>query len=204
MNCGQNVLNKVRILSITHARASAALLIFCCHLAFIAGAFEVSMWLNTGVPLFFIISAYLLSLKDISSHKDFYQRRFKSIFPSYWIYLAVVVLCLFVVGRAPDIKSIVCYSLGLSGFTDTCVLGLGHLWFISVLILCYLVTPLLHWIIKNRKGTSRYAPIACLIVLFSVVFFAVGYPAYSIHFISYVFIYTFFTASTTASSQSAK
>lgn len=182
-----------RITSIAYIRGISALLIFVCHILFISGAFEISMWFNTGVPLFFIISAYLLSLKKIDSHKKFYCRRFKSIFPSYWIYLAAIVLCLIVVGRAPDVKSIICYGLGLSGFTtDTCVLGLGHLWFISVLLLCYLLTPLLHRLIKDRSGVPMYATIAVIIALLTVIFLAIGIPAYSIHCASYIFVYTFY------------
>ncbi|MCM1066935.1 MAG: acyltransferase [Muribaculaceae bacterium] len=178
----------MRLTSVTYIRAFSAILIFCCHVAFIAGSFEVSFWFNTGVPLFFIISAYLLSLKDIGSHKKFYKRRFRSIFPAYWIYLAAIVAVLFVVGRAPDVKSIVCYSLGLSGLVESCVLGLGHLWFISVLLICYALTPLLHRMIERGASGLLWS----IVIVQAVVFFLIGLPAYAIHVASFIYVYTFY------------
>lgn len=184
-----------RLTAITYIRGFAALLIFFCHVAFISDAFELSTWLNTGVPIFFIISAYLLSLKPNVSRNtySFYKRRLSSIFPSYWIYLIAVISVLSILGQAPDIKSIICYSLGLSGFiTDTGLLGLGHLWFISVLLICYFLIPLLHYICANYT-TGGGKVLICIIILFQMILFSIcGYPSYGIHVGSYIFVYCLF------------
>lgn len=180
-----------RLTSISYLRSFSAILIFACHVAFIAGAFESAMWFNVGVPLFFIISAYLLALKShISTNlTHFYKRRLISIFPSYLIYIASVVIVLFVIGKAPDIKSIICYGLGLSGLTDTNILGLGHLWFITVLLICYLITPFLDWIIDKRFFIPA---ISAFLILQFLTFFIIHYPAYGIHVASYVLVYCFY------------
>ena len=179
---------------IVYARGLSAFAIFACHIAFIAGAFELSMWLNFGVPVFFIISAYLLSLKPNLSknYYSFYKRRISSIYPKYLIYIFAVSCALLIVKREPDINSILCYSLGLSGFTNSCILGLGHLWFISVLLVCYLITPLLYRICKiTSKNTFLIYLIALLIILFVVTFFA-DYPSYAIHIGSFICVYCFY------------
>lgn len=183
-----------RLISITYLRAFSALLIFCCHVAFIAGAFETSMWLNSGVPMFFIISAYLMSLKEdiSSSRKSFYRRRLHSIFPAYWIYLASVVFVLFVIGRAPDIMSIATFGLGLSGLTDGNILGLGHLWFITVLLICYLLTPLLHHICHVYSKRYRIVALSVLCVAQFTLFILLKHPSYGIHVGSYIFVYCFY------------
>jgi len=186
-----------RLTAITYIRGFSALLIFFCHVAFISDAFELSMWLNTGVPIFFIISAYLLSLKPNVSCDTcrFYKRRLSSIFPSYWIYLISIISALSILGQAPDIKSIICYSLGLSGLTtDVCVLGLGHLWFISVLLICYFLTPLLHYICTNYSmGGGKGKMLICSIIIFQMIVFLIcGYPSYAIHVGSFVFVYCLF------------
>lgn len=183
-----------RSTSIVYLRGFSAIFIFVCHVLFIAGAFQASMWFNVGVPIFFIISAYLLSLKNgISTNiVDFYKRRARSIYPSYLIYLLFIVFLLIVIGRGPDTKSIICYSLGLSGFTDSMVLGLGHLWFISVLLLCYLITPLLHRLCQIRSSGKAILSITVLLIILFILFFLNNYPSYSIHIASYVYVYCFY------------
>jgi peptidoglycan/LPS O-acetylase OafA/YrhL len=153
----------------------------------------LSMWLNVGVPIFFIISAYLLSFKTEQSiqFKPFYLQRIKSIFPSYWIYLIFIIVLLFFVGQGPNIKSIVCFGLGLFGLTDSCVLGLGHFWFITVLLICYLITPILYRICRLKVVTS-YIYIVSLIVALFIIFFVWGYPSYGIHIGTYVLVYCFY------------
>lgn len=183
---------KQRSTSIVYLRALAAILIFACHVAFIAGAFEASMWLNVGVPMFFIISAYLLSQKNAISHNalSFYRRRIGSIFPSYWIYLACVIVVLFTIGREPDIKSVISFGFGMFGLTGGVLLGQGHLWFITVLLFCYFITPLLHAICSYDN--CRIPILLGFGVVQLVVFFIVGYPSYGIHIGTYIFVYAFY------------
>lgn len=183
---------KKRSTSVTYLRCFAAVLIFACHVTFIAGAFELSMWLNVGVPVFFIISAYLFSQKSDISHNtmSFYRRRISSIFPSYWIYLLCIIAVLYTIGRGPDFRSIVSFGFGLFGLTGGVVLGMGHLWFITVLMICYLITPLLHIICSRFKA---WLPIIIVFfVLQFAAFFIVGFPSYGIHVGSYIYVYAFY------------
>ena len=185
---------KQRSIPIAYLRGLAALLIFACHVAFIAGAFELSMWLNVGVPLFFIISAYLLALKPNISKEPltFYRRRVQSIFPSYWIYLFCAVILLLIIGRGPDLYSIASFGTGMFGFAEGVILGMGHLWFITVLILCYLITPAIHKLCSSTRGDKFMFLLAILLVAQFLLFFFVDRPSYGIHIGTYIGVYCFY------------
>lgn len=183
-----------RILFVTYARAIAVVSIFICHILFISDRFESSMWFNTGVPLFFIISAYLMSLKRFTGKDailDFYKRRLTSILIPYELYLTSIIIALCIIGRIPTVRSCIMYMFGMPGFTHSGVLGLGHLWFITVLFICYAITPLLY---RVQKGNYKHHT---SLLLFSLIaqfggFTLCGYPSYGIHVGSYCLIYLFF------------
>lgn len=50
----------------------------------------------------------------------------------------------------------------ISGITENYISGTGHFWFITAIIICYLITPLLYEIRKNQKY-QMYFLIICII-----------------------------------------
>lgn len=181
-----------KFISVTYARALATCLIFFCHILFISNNFEASMWLNIGVPLFFIISAFLMSVKTFGATWDarymYYIKRLKSIFPAYLIYVLSIVITLIIIGRSPSLEAVIMYAFGLAGFADESVLGLGHLWFISVLLICYIITPWLYRILNSNVEFKKLVITIFLLTLF-VLFILVGYPSYGIHICTYAIAY---------------
>lgn len=195
MDKPNSILNKKqRSIPILYLRGLAALFIFACHVAFISGAFELSMWLNAGVPMFFIISAYLLALKPNISQEPltFYRRRGQSIFPSYWIYLICAAVLLFIIGKGPNLYSIASFGTGMFGFAGGVILGMGHLWFITVLIVCYLITPALHKLCVSTCGVKFMILSAIILVAQFLLFFFVGRPSYGMHIGTYIGVYCFY------------
>lgn len=129
---------------ITWLRALSTLSILCCHLVPHSSSVLLNMsaqfW-NIGVQIFFIISAILASSVDFE--RDFfgwYKRRLKRIYIA-WIPFVLALFCVHaVVGKRLLDVDWIWMVLGLQG-TIVGVQGAEQTWFISVLLLCYLITP---------------------------------------------------------------
>ncbi|MGN8085504.1 acyltransferase family protein [Ralstonia sp. 22086] len=141
-------------------RALAALSVIFFHLEVPGFA-----WGWTGVPLFFVISGFLitrilLSLRDRSNTfwstylREFYIRRSLRIFPLYYAYLAVAcVLALISHYKIPNLWTFFVYlqnyPLGASSFASPWVLG--HTWSLAVEEQFYLLWPLIIWWAGRRR-----------------------------------------------------
>ncbi len=165
-----------RDLRYDYIRVFSMILIVLCHWQQIIQNYSVAFWLNVGVQIFFVISAKLLSRKSFNSKADvlkFYKSRYFRICLPLWIYLLCITPALCVIGRAPKIISAVMYFIGLSGFAPTVVLGLGHLWYISVLLICYSIVPLLNLISVRADAMSKGKGVLLKSIL--PLFFAVAF-----------------------------
>ena len=182
--------------SIVYLRSFAALLIFFCHILLISGYVQSSMWLNSGVQIFFIISAYLLTTKELNTLNDvkkFLLKRCKKIFVSYWIYITIISLLLIFVHRQPSLQDYLIYFIGGRGFfSDARILGLGHLWFVSVIIVCYLLTPILYQISKIDSSKKKHVCVSILYLVIVISMLILRHPSYSVYIISYAFSYFYF------------
>lgn len=145
-------------------RISLALLIFMfhsnmhfeCHYGVFDHFARYGAIAMTG---FFMLSGYALSLSnkeiltDIGSLKNFLLKRFISIYPLYYFVALVFVILL----GSESFKSLALLfpfeALGLqSCFTSLSKISHnGGTWFISCLTLCYLLYPLLQWLILRLK-----------------------------------------------------
>jgi peptidoglycan/LPS O-acetylase OafA/YrhL len=142
------------IAGIDGLRAFAALSVIFFHLEVPGFA-----WGWTGVPLFFVISGFLitrilLSLRERSNAlwseylREFYIRRSLRIFPLYYAYLAVAcVLALVSHYSIPHLWTFFVYlqnyPLGATSFASPWVLG--HTWSLAVEEQFYLIWPLIIW-----------------------------------------------------------
>lgn len=188
-------MNNKKITSIVYVRVLATIMIFTCHLFFISGAFEISMWFNTGVPLFFIISAYLMFNKKFDGEGvlTFYKKRVISIFVPYEIYLLAIILALCVIHQPPSLKAVLMYGLGLAGFSNVSILGLGHFWYITVLLFCYFITPLVLGIFCQWNDVIKKRIALFLVIIGQFLFLGfMGYPSYGIHIGGYIFTLCYF------------
>ncbi len=144
--------------ALDYIRVMSMASIVLCHYFQIRGNAEISSWLNIGVQIFFILSARLICQKQFTNKKDiflFFKTRILRIFIPVWIYLVCIIPALFVVGRGPKISAIIMYFFGLSGFAKSGVLGLGHFWYITVMLICYLLAPILCKIAVMSKKSEN-------------------------------------------------
>jgi peptidoglycan/LPS O-acetylase OafA/YrhL len=135
--------------SISLLRVLAMLMVIMCHLTGFFGSW-IAQVLNVGVYVFFIISGYLYSTKSLTSPgKWFFQRWEKICIPAIIWVAIVIVYELIVMSTAPSVKDVIIFGLNfqglpwiaafLPGIDETGALGgLTHLWFITVIMVCYL------------------------------------------------------------------
>ena len=146
-------------------RASATIMILLCHFCQQKESFwfnAAAQVLNIGVPLFFILSGYLFGQKGVHSpYGKWFLRRLQRLWIPYWLFLLVLAIIYLIKGLNILTWDWLLLIFGLQG-SVVGVWGAEQTWFITVLLICYGVTP---WISKvaekiDRKHTP-YA-LACL------------------------------------------
>lgn len=186
---------------ITCIRSLAMFLIVLSHYWSWLGWQEwISQFLVVGVPVFFMISGYLYGQKDIKDIKKWYLARFKTIvIPLYVFYILMsgILLCLKKFGEF-DIVQFLKLLLNLQGLwggqlgnVDT-----GSLWFITFILICYLLTPLLQKF-RPKMTWLRLFGIICLLSAIEIVFilsinpehFMVSLPGVIFYIFAYYFGY---------------
>lgn len=122
-------------------RIVAMALIVMCHIAQCYGL--KSAWLlNVGVQVFFFMSGFLYGKLSLPiSPFGFYKKRFVKLYFPFIVWVAIVV-CIYLLFYLyqPTIRQLVLYLFNLQWFA-TPIEGLNHLWFLTVLMICYLLTP---------------------------------------------------------------
>ena len=134
---------------ITTLRSLAMIMIVACHIVLSYGSNYYAV-LNMVVQIFFVISAFLYAQKEIACPKPWLMKRFFKLYPPLFIFLICAFSLLFVVH--PELfsfKKVLLYFMDCQYF-----LGkeqyeeLDHLWFMTPIFICYLVTPFLQRISK--------------------------------------------------------
>lgn len=164
--------------AISFLRVISVIFIVACH---ILQAYE-NKWawvFNIGVPIFFIISGYLYGKKHIDNPVKWFLKRGIKILSPFYIYLFVVLtIKSFVFDTQITTKNLICYILDLQGIGGG-ISGLNHLWFLTWIMICYFLSPILQ-AIENKKNIIIY------IFLFAILFLGVQWN----HRFYYVVLYT--------------
>lgn len=132
--------------SISLIRIIGCLLIFICHWMMVMGnpaVARLSQIFNVGVFVFFIISGYLYGTKYIDKRylsKWYFQRIIKLFVPLYLV-MTVVFIGMRMQGLYVSSEQYIVFGLNLQGFFGK-VQGGAQLWFLTVIMICYIVTPL--------------------------------------------------------------
>lgn len=108
-----------------------------------------------GVEIFFFISGYLYANKDIGNIKKWFYNRWKRLIIPYWIVLGGCILLRISFSYEVTHNAITIFFLNLQGvdrvfrnLSIPILKGMGQTWFLTVLILCYLIMVFLK---KNQK-----------------------------------------------------
>lgn len=127
-------------LAISNIRALSVMMIVNCH---ILQAID-NRWawvLNVGVQIFFCMSGFLHAGKYKNNYWTFVLAKVERVYVPYIIYFTLVLLIYLLFRRdLVTTRNLLGHISALQAFTGT-LEGLGHLWFITIILLCYLLTP---------------------------------------------------------------
>lgn len=136
--------------SISFARMVAMVFIILCHLLKYYGNL-LTYWFDVGVQMFLCISGYLHGSKNIKQIREFYISRAKRILIPYYIVLIPAIVIEVVLFRDSITGSHIFNSLAIRGTIPS---G-GHLWFIPLILFCYIITPILFGIKENTVVDNK-------------------------------------------------
>lgn len=140
---------------ISFLRVIAMLFIVGCHLAVESSIQMIqlaSQFLNVGVQIFFMISGFLFGYRKADDNVfQWYQRRAKRIFPVYYCFLLILLMIYLITGQKLILKNWIVSICCLQGI-QIYLYGAEHLWFLSVLCLCYIITPALNVLRRKSSG----------------------------------------------------
>jgi peptidoglycan/LPS O-acetylase OafA/YrhL len=127
-----------------------------------------------GVPLFFVLSGYLISSILLASKNqpareyflNFYWRRTLRIFPLYYIYLLLNLFLCFIMGWSLigywwNVAYLSNYLIALTA-PDTAGGLIGHLWSLSVEEQFYLIWPLLIFLVRKVEWLALIVMVSAL------------------------------------------
>ena len=154
-------------MSIDIIRICGAAMIFLCHACNESGSVVGGMLgqiFNVGVPIFFILSGYLHGQKETPKNKlKWYGRKLYRLLLPLYIFIAALAVSYLAGGLPIDLSLWWQTIIPICGLTQKYIPGCGQLWFLTHLLICYLLTPLLQ--AHARPGKRG-------IVLMAVVWFA--------------------------------
>ena len=137
--------------AISIIRVMAMILIVSCH---ITQGYDqqIAFILNVGVQIFFLLSGFLYGKIEITSIASFVKKRFVKVYIPF-IFVGLCSAAIYTIFHITDIsaKSVLLYLLDIQGFVGGGIEGLNHLWFLSVLMICYIITPIAQKILKYNK-----------------------------------------------------
>lgn len=132
---------------------------------------ELAWWFNVGVSMFLCISGFLYGQADTKDITQFYKKRFTKILVPYYLVIIPIGLLEIVYYRGsvdykPLFGSLICYSQ---------IKGGEHLWFVSCILFCYAITPILNSYrdkcVNSRKRWLLFLLLGCTVAIIYLVFF---------------------------------
>lgn len=152
-------------LSIQVIRVVAMLMIafdhILCNISFPLQAVIVQVF-NSGVFIFLFISGLLFGDKKVTNWKLWYISRLKRIIIPLWIFAAVDLIIEQILWNNFKIENVFIFTFNLQGiFLSTT--GAINLWFVTLILICYLLNPILQYIKKRQKIIKFLIPIVVLL-----------------------------------------
>lgn len=108
---------------------------------------------NSGTIIFLFLSGLLFGKNNVDKWGGWFKNRLLRICVPMWIFVAFDIVLVHTIWGYFNAKYVFAYFLNIQGFTGGLV-GASQLWFLTLIMICYLLTPLLQRIksklIKNR------------------------------------------------------
>lgn len=151
--------------SISICRIISMFMIVLCHIIefydFIPGSSFLGNFFNCAVYTFLGISGYLYGKKEINNFSKWFKSRLVTVCLPACIFSLLILIIRCIIGQPNQISSFLVYPFCLKGFIFIFpalstvfpeVPVLGPLWFITVIMICYCLIPLLE---KIRNYNSK-------------------------------------------------
>ena len=190
-------MSKTKNNAVSIVRVTGMLMIIACHLSSWAGITSLAQILNVGVELFLIISGFLYAKKDISSPKQFIMSRWIKICLPLYLLIIVLLPANLYTNADTSLLSLLFYALNLQGLRSVLVNvpnpvlnGAGHLWFLTIIMICYLLLIPVKRLESNSFWNNRKSVILSFIVLIildiALIFAGVQIGYFICYFLGYV------------------
>lgn len=178
-------------------RLIAITCIILCHIGTELGIASIAQLLDVGVQFFLFISGYLYASRKIDDPKDWLKKRYLRVTVPCLIYVVICIVLSLFFRWSFSPASLVLYPLNVEGYYHVfefipqiqLVTGTQHLWFITALFLCYLLTIA----IKRKEEWIRAHQTVIFIaaLLVSILLTLLGFRADLI----FVYFFGYFAAS---------
>lgn len=117
------------------------------------------------MQIFLLISGFLYGQRDNITVNSFYKRNIIKILVDYYVFLIIIIpIYIFAVHYPINISTV----LGLLFGVGTSIPGLGHLWYISTILVCYIITPFIIRLLKPKINLLWIFTIFCFIEVFFI------------------------------------
>lgn len=153
--------------SISLIRLISLIMIISCHI--LQGLdLELAFWVNIGVQIFFFISGYLYGWKrrENLNIREWYKKQYvKLVRPLALLVIIMVIIDTTIFKIEYGITIIIANMIGLGGFYGT-LKATSHTWFVSYILVCYLITPLLNKIKFEKMRIYDFVKQLLIIAIF--------------------------------------
>ena len=113
-----------------------------------------AQFLNIGVPIFIILSGFLFGVREGGKNAlSWYMRRIKRIYIPYELFVIILAVITILYGGNIIKRDWLFLVLGLQG-SVVGVYGAEQTWFITALLFCYMLTPVIRFIVLEICNLS--------------------------------------------------
>ena len=162
----------VQIHYLVWVRAISAALILLCHLTQThRNPYVVvsSQFFNVGVNIFIVLSGYLFGRLGVKHpYQNWLVKRGKRIFTPYWIFLGILGIVYLTFHVHTEANNWVFSLIGMQRFSYVLPYA-EHTWFITPILLCYLITPpldiLVCKLLEKPSKCGLWILTACMLVI---------------------------------------
>lgn len=175
---------------ISYLRVFAMILIFACHIVQEDNNEYIQMtaqFLNVGVSIFIIISGYLYGGKEINEgYFNWIIKRTKRILIPMYFFMIYLLIVNIIRENRLNVMNWIAYIFNLQGF-EIYVHGAEHLWYLTIIMICYLITPILNKYKKilNKKAIIIYGIFGVVLQVITSYYFSTQIGIY----LTYIYLY---------------
>lgn len=142
-----------------------------------------AQFFNIGVPIFIILSGFLFGVREGGKNAlSWYIRRIKRIYIPYELFVIILAVITLLCGGNIITSDWLFLVLGLQG-SVVGVYGAEQTWFITALLFCYLLTPIIRFIVLEIRESRNK------IIIYTAIFLMIPI---ALSFIPPAFVYTLF------------